>query len=188
MNILIEKIVNKRKELNISQRVLAYKCGIPQSTLARIETERTVPMIDTLNKIVEALDMEIKIEEKPEVIPELSRWNELQFCAYWKDELISSVRVEGTTAYITRFILHPIKQIFYADKMDIFQLSGILEDRCWERGRADIREILKCIGLDNYDPLEIVKKTHGVTYNDFLWFQFSGENYCYEDMKSGRCR
>ena len=51
----------------------------------------------------------------------------------------------------------------------------------------DINEILKQLGLKSYDPLEIVKKTHGVSYNDFLWFQFEGENYRYEDMKTKRC-
>ena len=103
------------------------------------------------------------------------------------DELVAKVNVENTTAFITRFILHPVKQIFWADNMNIVQLSDVLESRCWERNRDDIDIILKNLGLKSYDPLEIVKRTHGVSFNDFLWIQFEGENYSYKDMISRRC-
>lgn len=188
MDIIIEKIIERRKEKKMSQRMLAYTCGIPQSTLARIETGKTAPQLDTLKKILKQLDLELNVESRPSSNEGLRRWEGLSFCAYWKDELVSKVEVRGSIAYITRFVLHPVKQIFYKDKMDLYSLSLILEGRCWERGRIDIYFILKKLGLDYYDPLEIVKRTHGVRYDDFLWFQFEGENYCYKDMKSGRCR
>lgn len=188
MDFIIDKIIERRKEKHMSQRLLAYRCGIPQSTLARIETRKTVPHLDTLNKILEELGLEINIEEKKSNIEGIRRWDGLRFCVYWKDELVSKVEVIGTKAYITRFILHPVKQIFYRDEMDLYSLSLILEGRCWERGRVDINYILKCLGLTTYDPLEIIKKTHGVRYDDFLWFQFAGENYSYKDMMSARCR
>lgn len=184
---LIEQIVKCRKEKKFTQRALAYACKMPQSTLARIETGKTVPGFNTITKITDALDMELKLEQKKNKIPEIARWDGLSFCAYWKDELVTKVEVKGNIVYAVRFVVHPVKQIFYSDKMDIYQLSQIFEDRCWERNRADINEILKQLGLKYYDPLEIVKKTHGVSYNDFLWFQFEGENYCYEDMKTKRC-
>ena len=44
-----------------------------------------------------------------------------------------------------------------------------------EKERPDIMEILKNIGLSEYNPYEIVKHTHGVSYNDFIWFRFPGE-------------
>lgn len=186
MDLIIEKIIEKRKEKKMSQRMLAYRCGIPQSTLARIETGKTIPQLDTLQKILEQLDLQIDVINKASDIKAVRRWDGISFCAYWKDELISKVEVKGTVVYITRYVLHPVKQIFHRDKMDLYSLSLILESRCWERNRININDILKCLGLKLYDSLEIVKKTHGVRYDDFLWFQFEGENYTYKDMMSGR--
>ena len=142
--------------------------------------------MDTLIKLSNALNLNLQLVEKKSSIPEVQRWDGLKFSAYWKDELIAKVIVRGTNVDITRFVLHPIKQIFYSDKMNLYQLSCVLEDRCWDRERADINDILKAFGLKYYDPLEIVKKTHGVSYNDFLWFQFAGEKLRYADMMSGR--
>lgn len=65
MDIIIEKIIERRKEKNMSQRMLAYACGMPQSTLARIETGKTVPQLDTLKKILEQLDLELNVESRP---------------------------------------------------------------------------------------------------------------------------
>lgn len=182
----IGEIIEFRKAKNISQRALAYACNIPQSTIARIESGKQIPQIDTIMKIANALDLEIKVRRKANAVPEIERWNGLQFSTYWKNDLVAKVEVQGTEVDVTRFVLHPVKQIFYADRLNIFQLSQIFEDRCWEKGRADINEILRKLGLKYYDPLEIVKKTHGVSYNDFLWFQFMGENFRYEDIKMAR--
>ena len=185
---LVEQITKYRQKANMSQRALAYACQMPQSTLARIELGKTVPQLHTLLKLARELDMELKLEKKCSTIPELKKWDGLRFSAYWKDELISKVSVQGNDVEVIRFLLHPMKQIFWSDKLNIMQLSQIFEDRCWERGRDDIDELLSNIGLRYYDPLEIVKRTHGISYNDFLWFQFEGENFRYQDMMTRRCR
>lgn len=66
--------------------------------------------------------------------------------------------------------------------MTRYQLNKILELRCWDRGRADINEILAHLGLKDYNPYEIVKKTHGVSWNDYIWFRFPGENLTSKDV------
>ena len=63
LDIIIE-LVARRKELGLTQKDLEKKTGIKQPAIARIETEGVVPGIDTLNKIAEALGMEIKLETK----------------------------------------------------------------------------------------------------------------------------
>lgn len=45
-----------------------------------------------------------------------------------------------------------------------------LEDRCVPKSRAGLREYLESLGLDHYDPLEIIKKTQGRMAEDDLWF------------------
>lgn len=62
-NELITKIIKKRKELSLSQRDLAFLCGLPQSTIARIETEKISPTIETLETICNALKINLTIEE-----------------------------------------------------------------------------------------------------------------------------
>lgn len=46
-----------------------------------------------------------------------------------------------------------------------------LESRCVPRSRAGLREYLEALGLDRYDPLEIIQKTQGRMAEDRLWVQ-----------------
>lgn len=49
-------------------------------------------------------------------------------------------------------------------KVDVKSLEGILEDRCFERGRGDKNELLYSLGLTYYNPQNIVKKNKRYTY------------------------
>ena len=44
-----------------------------------------------------------------------------------------------------------------------------LESRCIPRTRVGLREYLETIGVDHYDPLEIIRKTQGRMAEDDLW-------------------
>ena len=44
-----------------------------------------------------------------------------------------------------------------------------LESRCIPRTRAGLREYLETIGIDRYDPLEIIQKTQGRMAEDAIW-------------------
>ena len=47
--------------------------------------------------------------------------------------------------------------------------NEFLESRCVPCGRAGLREYLETLGLDEYDPLEIIKITHGRMAEDNQW-------------------
>lgn len=47
-----------------SQRELAEKAGVPQSTVGRIETGALSPRLDTLERLAFALDAEVVIQPK----------------------------------------------------------------------------------------------------------------------------
>lgn len=64
MSDVVSKIIIARNEKNISQRDLAKLTEIEQSTIARIETMKTIPRIDTLIKILDVLDMQIQTIQK----------------------------------------------------------------------------------------------------------------------------
>ena len=51
------------------------------------------------------------------------------------------------------------------------QYMAFLEDRCISRNRDGIREYLESIGLYEYEPLEIIKKTEGRMAEDSQWIK-----------------
>ncbi len=97
------------------------------------------------------------------------------FEVFWKNELVSRVHVNGSKVHVSRYVEHPLKQIFCSDSMNRFALGEIMRMRCWDPNRADNDAIIAYLGLKSADALSIVRKTHGVMANDFIWFRFPGE-------------
>ena len=58
---IVSSLIAKRTELGISQRELAAECGLPQSSVARIESFKTTPKLDTLLKIMRPLGLKLQI-------------------------------------------------------------------------------------------------------------------------------
>ena len=108
--------------------------------------------------------------------------NDYSFEVYWKDELSASVSVKGGRVMVNRIIIDPVRQLFAKNEMSRDQLNRILSLRCIDKDRPDLMDKLKHMGIDSYNPLAIVKKTHGVSYNDYLWFKFPGETICSKDV------
>ena len=54
---IISALIEQRNALGYSQRQLAEMCNIPQSSIARIESCKTVPNLETLIKIMKPLGM-----------------------------------------------------------------------------------------------------------------------------------
>lgn len=58
---IVGAMIDKRNELGITQRQLAEMCGIPQSSVARIESYKTTPNLDTLLKIMQPLGLTLSV-------------------------------------------------------------------------------------------------------------------------------
>ena len=58
---IISAIIQQRASLGLSQRDLAALCNIPQSSVARIESNKTTPRLDTLLKILGQLGLQLKV-------------------------------------------------------------------------------------------------------------------------------
>jgi len=67
---IAEQVVQRRRELGLSQAELARVCGTTQSAIARLESGGRPPRIDTLLKLAHALDCELHIELRPTESPE----------------------------------------------------------------------------------------------------------------------
>lgn len=58
---LIGKMIEAREQKGLSQRELADLCGVKQPAIARLESMKTTPQIDTLFKILNPLGYTISI-------------------------------------------------------------------------------------------------------------------------------
>lgn len=60
---IISAIIDRRKKLGLSQRDLAKMCDVPQSSIGRIESCKTMPNISTLLNIFKHLGLLFTITE-----------------------------------------------------------------------------------------------------------------------------
>ncbi len=58
---LIGKMIEAREQRGLSQRELAKLCGVKQPAIARLESLKTTPQIDTLFKILAPLGYTLAI-------------------------------------------------------------------------------------------------------------------------------
>jgi ribosome-binding protein aMBF1 (putative translation factor) len=62
---IADDVATRRTELGLSQRELAELTGTTQSAIARLERGGRPPRIDTLLRIAEALDCDLRDELRP---------------------------------------------------------------------------------------------------------------------------
>lgn len=58
---IVSTIIERRNELGISQRELADICGLPHSSVARIESCTVKPKVETLIKIMKPLGLTLSV-------------------------------------------------------------------------------------------------------------------------------
>lgn len=58
---IITAVIKQRNALGLSQRELAQMCGMPQSSVARIESFKTTPNVETLLKIMQPLGLKLTV-------------------------------------------------------------------------------------------------------------------------------
>jgi ribosome-binding protein aMBF1 (putative translation factor) len=59
---IVGAMIEQRNAMGISQRDLAAMCGMPQSSVARIESYKTIPNLDTLLRIMQPLGLKLTVE------------------------------------------------------------------------------------------------------------------------------
>lgn len=61
---IVGAMIRQRNSLGIFQRELAAMCNMPQSPVARIESMKTTPNLDTLLKLFEPLGLALTVSMK----------------------------------------------------------------------------------------------------------------------------
>ena len=98
----------------------------------------------------------------------------LQFFYYDGDILCALIAADYTdqTLCAENDVSDMIKTAFGNNEAPTWDdFHNFLEERCIPRARAGLREYLEAIGLDEYDPLEIIKKTSGRMAEDNQWIK-----------------
>lgn len=76
------------------------------------------------------------------------------------------------TVCVENYTDNPVKTAFGKNTMPTWDdFMAFLEERCVPRERTGIREYLEALGLDEYNPLEIIKRTKGRMAEDNQWIE-----------------
>jgi len=59
---IIRQLVRERKHQKLTQRELAEKTGLKQSNISRLETGKSNPSLDLLQRVAEGLGKELHVE------------------------------------------------------------------------------------------------------------------------------
>lgn len=62
---IIDQLIQRRQMLNLTQKQLADAAGLAQSGIARLESKKTVPQLDTLVKVAAALGCDLHLVPSP---------------------------------------------------------------------------------------------------------------------------
>ncbi|MDD6788701.1 MAG: helix-turn-helix transcriptional regulator [Lachnospira sp.] len=62
---IVSAMIDQRHNLNLSQRDLAEMCGLPHSSVARIESGKSSPSLTTLLEIFDMLGLTLTVKTDP---------------------------------------------------------------------------------------------------------------------------
>ena len=63
------------------------------------------------------------------------------------------------------------------------QIYDYFEDRLLPKSRCTPDMLLHGFGITEYDPWIILRENHGIDSDEFVWFNFEGQNTTYEEIK-----
>lgn len=106
------------------------------------------------------------------------------FCCdvYHEDEKVGRLEIiDGklvkNEVYTDNILLHPCPR-----SKTFLSVVSALEDRVVCESRFD-DEMKAVLGLEKYNIYDILRKTHGVDIDDFIWFKFDGEDISWDDVR-----
>lgn len=102
----------------------------------------------------------------------------LKFTIMWKNEKIDDVVVDRDkcTVEVTKYSDHVFHQPFHMEPITIKNVYQFVKRRVFDEERPDKEELLAALGLEEYNPYEIMRKTHGANYDDYIWVKFSDDD------------
>ena len=103
-----------------------------------------------------------------------------------KDNPILDVKYDLTTAESKWLGEKHIKipRGMFPENITVKSISAFCESRQPPRTRVDIDRILReKYDMREYLPMQMCKKSHGITMADFIWMKFDDEDITYADVR-----
>lgn len=101
--------------------------------------------------------------------------HEIYLLSYYDDQtLCSKIAADYTdqTVCFENYTNNFLRTAFGNNLVPTWEdFQAFLEERCIPRSRAGLRAYLDTIGVDQYDPLEIIQKTKGRMAEDNQWLR-----------------
>ena len=112
--------------------------------------------------------------------------NDVVFDTMWKDKVTEQVAIKHYVGEVCSYSDNAAENAFAVPPFDIFYVNQFMEGRCFEENNASREFFLMDLGLESYNPWEIVRKTHGFLWDDYMWIRFEGETLTWEDVNLGK--
>ncbi len=153
--------------------VMTYKLTLPTSWVKAIGASDG-------QKVVLRFDGE-KIEISP--VQSLDEYREARLSLghrlleirYYNRDTLCTVIVADQTAKdlrVENYTDQAIKTAFGINSVPTWaDFEAFLEERCIPRQRSGLRQYLEALGLEEYDPLAIIRKTQGRMAEDEQWME-----------------
>ena len=93
---------------------------------------------------------------------------------YNGDRLCTTIYADFTDKNLVaeNHVNDPVKTAFGNNSFAAWgDFQNFLQERCIPKERAGLREYLEALGLDEYDPIEIIRKTGGRMAEDQQWIE-----------------
>lgn len=151
-----------------------YKVSLPSTWVKAMG-------LDAQDKTLElAFDGEQIVVRKAESLQEFTsrrkgQRHDVHLLRYYDGETLCTTLCADFTDHTVRAENHTDRLVKTAFGKNVFptweEFLTFLEERCVPRERAGLREYLEALGLDEYDPLEILQKTAGRMAEDDQWLE-----------------
>lgn len=168
------KIISSSAGGTAGKNAVTYKISLPTAWINELG-------IDKDNREVELHfdGQTISIRKKQTADAYVSSHKQLGHCLkkysfYDREKLCTVIYADHTdrTVFAENFTDDLVKTAFGKNKFPTWEnFCDFIEERCVPKGRSGLREYLESIGLDEYDPFEIILKTKGKMAEDVQWIE-----------------
>lgn len=119
------------------------------------------------------------------LVSTLDKDKEIRSYLYMKnDSVMTSISVkQGGKVHFVNFTDKPLDCAFglQSSPVGLSALIDFLGERCVPKSRFNIDEVLKNMGLSEYNEVDIVEKTYGILIDDSFWVKNSSDTISYKE-------
>lgn len=173
MEIRIAKLIVGKAGGTAGKDSKTYKVSLPSKWVAELgltDTKMEIAFDCERIMISPHLSMDKFLEKKKALGHKL-----IKFEFYDGEFLCTQIIADFTdeTVSIENMTDHIVKTAFGKNETPTWSdFQNFLEERCLPRSRSGIREYLETIGVESYEPFEIIKKTNGRMAEDNQWLKW----------------